>query len=314
MAKVYVADTGGLDFTPGLEALREAGHDAELLDASTSVEIVERATDADALIVSYLEADAATIGALQNLTVIATTSVGIGHIDLDAARAAGVVVCNMSSLASEEVATHALAGMLGLLRELPTARAAAEDWDFTRIPAPPRISELTLGVYGMGRIAQQFVARARPLFGRVVGYDPFTPDEFWPADVERVDEPDALFRAADVVSLHAPATPETRHAVSSRSIALMPSNGYIVNVSRGDLVNSADLVAALDSGRVRGAFLDVLDAEPPRQDDALRRHPRAFVTPHSAFYSTATERGYVMTAVQNVHAVLAGERPATVVT
>jgi phosphoglycerate dehydrogenase-like enzyme len=313
MWRVFVTDSGGLDFAPGLAALRYAGHEAELLEASSAAEVAARASGADALIVSFVEVDAVTIAALPELKAIATTTVGVNQIDLPAVRAAGVVVSNLPSLASEEVATHALAGMLALLRELPAAQAAAGDWDFTRIPAPPRISELTLGVYGMGRIAQQLVARALPLFARVVGYDPFTPDEHWPAGVERLDESDAVFRAADVVSLHAPATPDTLHAVNARTIELMPEGGYIVNVSRGDLVDGPALVAALDSGRLRGAFLDVLEGEPPRADDPLLRHPRAIVTPHSAFYSAATGRDYVMTAVQNVLDVLAGRTPATTV-
>ncbi len=311
MARVCVTDTGDLDFAPGLAALRAAGHDADLLAVSTSAEVVDRAAHADALIVSFVPIDAATITALPNLKVIATTTVGFNHIDVDAARAAGIVVCNMPSLASEEVATHALAGMLALLRELAAAQAATSDWDFSRIPAPPRISELTLGVYGMGRIAQQLVARAQPLFGRIVGYDPFMPDEYWPAGVERVTEPDDLFRSSNVVSLHAPATPETRHAVNARTIALMPRGAYVVNVSRGDLVDTPALLAALDEGALRGAFLDVTDPEPPASDDPVLHHARIIVTPHSAFYSTVTGREYVMTPVRNVLDVLAGERPAS---
>jgi len=306
MACVCLTDTGGLDFAPGLAALRDAGHDVDVLDLSFGDDIAARAAGAEALVVSFLPVDAATIAALPKLKVIATTTVGVNHIDTAAAAANGVEVRALPSLASEEVATHALAGMFALLRELPAARAAATDgWDFTAIPLPPRVSELTLGVLGMGRIAQALVERARPLFGKIVGFDPFTADDMWPAGVGRLADPDALFAEANVVSLHAPATPETRHVVNARTLALMPPDGYLVNVARGDLVDTATLLAALDAGRLRGAFLDVVDPEPPRPDDAVLRHPRIIVTPHSAFFSAATVHDYVMHTVDAVIDVLA---------
>lgn len=309
MARICITDTGGLDFAPGVAALRAAGHDVDVLDADARADLCAHAADADALVVSYAPVDAATIAALPKLKVVATTTVGVNHIDTAAAAAHGVEVRSLPSLASEEVATHALAGMLALLRELPAARAAATDgWDFTAVPAPPRVSELTLGVLGMGRIARQLVARALPLFGAVVGVDPFVPDGAWPAGVARLTDADDVFRRAHVVSLHAPLTPETRHVLDGRAIALMPAGGYVVNVSRGELVDAPALLAALDAGRLRGAFLDVVHPEPPAPDDPVLHHPRVLVTPHAAFYSAATVREYVMTTVDAVLGVLAPPR------
>lgn len=305
VARIYVTDTGGLDFDAGLARLRAAGHEAVLLEATSTDEVVARAADADALVVGFVRIDAAAIAALPHLKAIATTTVGLDQVDVEAARTAGVDVRPLPHLASEEVATHALAGMLAVLREIPAGQAAAPAWDFRQAPAPARISELTLAVYGMGRIAQELVARARPLFARIVGYDPYAPAERWPVGVDRVEDPDALFAAADVLSLHAPATPETRHAVDARTIALMPSGAVVVNVARGEVVDRAALVDAVDRGRLRGAFLDVLDPEPPAADDPLLHHPRIVVTPHSGFYSADTARDYVLRAVDNALAALA---------
>jgi D-3-phosphoglycerate dehydrogenase len=304
MARIYVTDTGGLDFVPGLDRLRAAGHEAELLEAARTADVVERAADAEALIVSFVPIDAPAIAALPQLRAIATTTVGLDQIDVVAAGAAGVDVRPLSQLASEEVATHALAGMLAVLRELTPAREASAAWDFGQIPAPRRISELTLAVYGMGRIARELVVRSRPLFGRVVGFDPFLPAGQWPAGVERVTDLDELFALADVLSLHAPATAETRHAVSARTIELMPAGAVVVNVARGDLVDQRALVDAVDRGRLRGAFLDVLDPEPPAADDLVLHHPRIIVTPHAGFYSDVTGRDYVLGAVENAIAAL----------
>jgi phosphoglycerate dehydrogenase-like enzyme len=305
MARIYVTDTGGLDFAPGLERLAAAGHEAVVLEAVSGREVVALAADADAIVVSFVPIDAETIAALPRLKAIATTTVGLDQVDVEAARAAGVDVRPLPPLASEEVATHALAGMLAVLREIPAARAATTSWDFRRIPAPRRVSELTLAVYGMGRIASELVDRARPLFARIVGYDPYLSAPDWPSGVDRVDEPDALFALADVLSLHAPATPRTRGAVNARTIELMPPGAVVVNVARGEVVDQSALLEAVDRGRLRGAFLDVVDPEPPAADDPVLHHPRIVVSPHAGFYSDVTARDYVLGAVENAVASLA---------
>lgn len=309
MARVVITDAGGLDFTPGIAALQAAGHDVRLLDEGIG-DIKAEIADADALIVSFRPIDADVISAARRLRVIATTTTGLDQIDQDAAASADVAVRPLPSPASEEVATHALAGALSLLRELPAGRAASIDWDYTRIPTPPRVSELTLGVYGLGRIARKLVERALPLFQRIVAYDPFVPVDAWPAEVERVETLDDLFRRSQVLSLHAPATAENHHAVNGRTIGLMPPGAYLVNVARGELVDTDAVIAAVDSGHLRGAFLDVLDPEPPAADDPVLHHERIIVTPHAAFSSTATELAYVMVAVENVLRALAENIPA----
>ncbi len=299
MARIVITDSGGLDFAPGLAAIEAAGHQADLLDEDAA-DLASAVADADGLIVSFRRIDAAVISAAPRLRAIATTTTGLDQIDQEVAKAAGVDVRPLPSPASEEVAAHALAGMLTLLRELPAAREATAVWDYTRVPTPPRISTLTLGVYGLGRIARKLVERARPSFARVVAYDPYVPAELWPGDVQRADTLDELFRLSNVLSLHAPATAENRHAVDERTLALMPEGAYLVNVARGELVDTGAVIAAVDTGRLRGAFLDVLDPEPPAPDDPVLRHPRIVVTPHAAFSSTATELAYVMVAVENV--------------
>ena len=315
MTRVVVTDTGQLDFERGLGALHAAGHQADVLETTDPAEVAGKAADADALIVSFCPIDAELLAALPKLRVIATTTVGVDRIDTRAARQRGIDVCNLPSLASEEVAVHALAGMLTLIREIPSCHreATTGSWDFSRVPMPPRASELTLGLFGLGRIAQRLAALAAPLVGKIVAFDPFLPDEHWPDGVERVSSSDDLFTVSNVLSLHAPATAETRHAVNTRTLGLMPSGSYLVNVARGDLVCTQDVLTAIDAGRLAGAFLDVVDPEPPSPDDPILRHPRVVVTPHAAFYSAATTREYVMVPVRNVIAALAGERPGNVV-
>lgn len=301
MALVVVTDTGDLDFTPGLDTLAAAGHHGVVLDATDPDIIAEKAATATGLITSYTSIDRALLDRLPNLRVIATTTVGLDRIDLDAARDRGITVHNLPSLAAEEVAVHALAGMLALIRELPRSdqEASTGSWDYNQVPLPPRLSDLTLGLVGLGRIAQQLARISAPLFGRIIAVDPLLPTEHWPSEVQRSDLT-TVFREAGVLSLHTPSTPETVGLVNHTTLATMPPGSYLINVSRGDLVITSDLLAALDSGDLRGAFLDVMTPEPPAADDPIRDHPRVLRTPHCAFRSAATVRDYVLHPVNTV--------------
>jgi len=181
--------------------------------------------------------------------------------------------------------------------------AAAGETNPSGIPVPPRLSELTLGLFGLGKIAQQLARMAGPLVARVVAYDPFL-GEGWPEPVERLERPEDLVAAADILSLHAPATEATRGLVDAALLARMQPGSYLVNVARGTLVVNDDLVAALDAGQLRGAFLDVTDPEPLPADSALRHHPRVQLSPHTASRSAATLRAYAMLPAEAVLEVL----------
>lgn len=311
MALVVVTDTGDLDFSPGLAALAAAGHEGIVLETTDPDRIAARAAGAAGLITSYTTVDRALLDRLPEVRVIATTTVGLDRIDLAAAAERGIPVHNLPGLAAEEVALHALAGMLALIRELPASdvEASTGTWDYNRIPLPPRLSELTLGLVGLGRIARQLVRMATPLVARIVAHDPGLPATDWPAGVEPVDLA-TLFATADVLSLHAPSNRDTVGLVNTATLATMRPGSYLVNVARGDLVVTADLLAALDGGTLRGAFLDVVAPEPPAADDPVRRHPRVLRSPHAAFRSAATVRAYVLHPVRTVITALDGDRPA----
>lgn len=315
MAKITITDRGALDPNEAIAFLEGQGHEVTLLDTLDPAELVSKTPDCDGIVASFIELDAATLRQLPNLKVIATTSVGFNKIDVTVARELGVDVCNMPSVASEEVATHALAGMLTMLRELRASVEQVEggEWDYSALPLPPRASEMTLGLFSLGRIARKVAERAMPFFDRVVAYDPFVPEDAWQEGVERVSSLDELLEQSQVLSLHALLTDETRGFLNTENLAKLPQGAYIVNVARGELVDTAALIAALDSGQVRGAFFDVLEVEPPAADDPLVHHPRVLVTPHSAFRSDATLREYFMVPADNVSRVLRGEKPHTLV-
>ncbi|MFD4376730.1 C-terminal binding protein [Streptomyces sp. NPDC058486] len=307
---VVITDTEELDPGPGVRLLTDGGFDVRVVGSRDPDRIAAAAHDADAVIVGYAKIDAALLDRMPRVRLLATMSAGYDMIDTEAAARRGLWVTHLPDAATEDVAVHALASALSLLRRLPQADAAVRSggWstDFTEVPR--RVGEATLGLVGMGRIARALVLRAAPLFGRVVAYDPRA--EHWPEGVERLGLDDLVDRS-DVISLHVPSTAETRGMVNTSLLARTRPGALLVNVSRGDLVDAEALLAALDSGQLAGAALDVFPVEPPAPGDRLRTHPRLLLSPHSAFLSDASLRAYATEPARNVLAWWTTGRPLT---
>ncbi|MFJ6216670.1 C-terminal binding protein [Streptomyces sp. NPDC092296] len=307
-------DLDDLDPAPGVALLTEAGFEVRIAEGPDPQSIVRAAADAVALLVGYAPVDAALLDRLPAVRILATLSAGYDHIDTEAARARGIWVCNLPDAATEDVAVHALASALALVRRLPQADAVVRGggWnqDFTEVPR--RAGELTLGLVGLGRIGSRLAEIAAPVFGTVAAYDPRSRADR-PARV-RLLTLDQLIETSDVLSLHLPLTDTTRGLIGRAEIARMPHGSLLVNVSRGGLVDHAALLEALDEGRLAGAALDVLPQEPPAPDDPLRTHPRLLLSPHSAFLSDASLRAYVERPAANVISWHRTGRPLTPVT
>lgn len=305
-------DLDEFDLEPGLRMLEAAGCRIVRLSADDPETIAREAADAEALLLGYARVDADLLARLPRLGVIATASMGVDMVDLDAATARGVWVANVLGAATEEVATHALALALASARGIVVQASAvrAGGWDLEAAPTPRRLSELTLGLVGLGRIGLALAERASATFGRVVGFDPYAGET---PGIERMSA-DEVLAVADVLSLHLPLTDETAGYLNATRIALMPQGATVVNVSRGGLIDEAALIAALDSGHLAGAALDVLQAEPPEAHDPLVAHPKVVVTPHSAFMSDASMADYVRLQAENALAWLRTGRPNTPVT
>jgi D-3-phosphoglycerate dehydrogenase len=171
---------------------------------------------------------------------------------------------------------------------------------------------MTFGILGLGRIGRRLAELARPAFGRIVAYDPYLPAHSWPAGIEPV-ELDEMFAAADALSLHLPLTAETRDLVNRRRLALMKPGSYLVNVSRGGLVDIPALLRALDEGRLRGAALDVLPTEPPDSSEPVLHHPRVLLSPHAAFYSDSAMHEVFLKQAEDVIAWHETGRPTNVI-
>ena len=295
----------------GLELLRRRGF--EVVEDSTS-DLETIVSEADALVVrSGTVVDAALIERAARLKVIGRAGVGVDNVDVAAATRRGIVVANAPESTVVSAAEHTIALLLALARKVPQAHQAmrAGHWERNRF-AGIELAGKTLGVVGLGRIGRQVARRALGLGMRVVAFDPYvSPDRYRELGVERAPSLDDLYGEADVVTLHLPLTEETAGLVGAEAIARMRDGVRILNVARGALVDEEALAAAIQSGKVAGAALDVFSEEP--YSGPLLELEEVVVTPHlAASTAEAQDRAGVVIAEQ-IAAALEGGTVATAV-
>lgn len=274
--------------------------------SGTREQVLEAARDADALLTTYFALDASAIAGLTKCRVVARYGIGVDNIDLDAARAAGIAVTNVPDYCVEEVATHTLALMLALLRRIPQGDLVVRSgsWGVAQLGDVRRLSSLTVGLLGYGRIAHAVSVAVRALGATVIVHDPF---------VSQLDEGEelvtrsALLETADIVSLHCPLTPETRGLIDSAAIASMKPTTILINTSRGPIVVLDDVIAAVRDRRLGGAGLDVFDPEPP-SSESFEGLPNLLLTPHAAFYSRESIAESQRKATTQILSALQGRR------
>ena len=254
------------------------------------------------------EADMARLPALR---VIATATTGFDNIDTEAAARRGIWVCNVPEYCVEEVADTTIALLLALLRGVValdrTVRAG--DWDDHAAGPLPRLSDTRVGIVGFGRIGRAVARRARALGIKTWAHDPLVADSQIAAAGVTTASLEDLLRSCGAVTLHVPLTKENEHLIGARQLALMARGSYLINAARGPLVDLDAMLAALDSGKLAGAALDVLAVEPPTRQHPAPSHPRLIVTPHSAWYSPTAEEEVARQATLSVRAVLEGREP-----
>jgi D-3-phosphoglycerate dehydrogenase len=292
-------DFGDVELETSL--MRAAGMDVVSAQCRSEDDVIEAARGCSGVLTQYAPMNAKVFDARPELRIVSRFGAGYDTVDLEAARARGVWVANSPDYGVGEVATHALAMALALVRHLPfyDRDVRAGNWHFTSAGELRRPRTLTLGIVGLGRIGSRMAEVSRPVFGRLLGCDPYIDAARVPPGVERVAL-DALFRESDIVSLHVPLNDETRHLAGERMLSLMKPGSWLVNTARGAVADVRAVLAALDAGQLDGAALDVLPKEPPEADDALLRHPRLLLTPHAAFYSNEGERELRRKAAQNL--------------
>ena len=299
--KVLITDYDFPDVDLELELFRDAGIEAATAQCRTAEDVIAAARGCEGLLAQYAPVDARVLEYRPEIRIVSRMGAGFDTVDVDAARARGVWVANSPDYGIGEVATHALALALALVRHLPGYEkdVRAGGWHYGATGGLKRATELTLGILGLGRIGKRMSYISRNVFGSIVACDPYIIDGDFPAYVGRVSR-EELFRKADIVSLHVPLNDETRGMVDARLLGLMNKGSFLVNTARGAVVNVEDLIAALDAGRLESAALDVLPQEPPPAGAPALAHPRLLVTPHAAFYSVDGERELRTKAAQNL--------------
>lgn len=249
------------------------------------------------------------LDALPALRVIATCSVGYDHIDVAAASAHGVVVCNVPDYCVEEMADSTLALLLSLIRGVVVLDrdVAQGGWDYRAAGELRRLRDTRLGVLGFGRIGRAVAGRALALGLEVWATDPAVSLEVFRSAGVRSASLDELLRQCDALTLHVPLSPATEGLIGERELALMRPGAVLVNTARALLVDAPALYAALDSGHLAGAALDVLPVEPP--PSPAPRLPTLVINPHAAWYSKKAEAAVLRRPVLSVLAALNGEDP-----
>ena len=297
---------------PGLELLASGAEVLRLWELSQA-EREPAARECDGWLVRVYPLPAAFVESAPKLRVIAKHGVGVDNIDLDAASARGVVVTSTPGANSLAVAEHAVALMLALAKRLSESdRMVREDRFGQKFGfATLELSGKTLGLLGCGRIGSLVTGMCRNAFGmRVLVYDPYLSDEALTAmGAERAADVAKLARESDVVSIHAPLTPETRHLVDAEFLRRMRPTAFLISCARGELVDQRALAEALENKTIAGAGVDVFEQEPPAPDDPLLRQPNVILSPHVANASAESLVRMAVDAAEETLAVLRGEAP-----
>lgn len=292
------------------EGLQQLGT-CTIHERTPAAEVVTRALDAELVLTNKTVLTRDQIGALPKLKYIGVLATGYNCVDAAAARERGIPVCNVPTYGTRSVAQHTLALLLELTQRsghlaqtVATGRWAKSPdfcyWDHPLV----ELDGLTLGVVGFGRIGRAVAELARAFGMNILADDHRVPKDA--PDWVRFVPLEELFRQSDVVSLHCPLTPDTQQLVNAQQLGLMKPTAFLLNTSRGQLVDEAALAEALNHGWLAGAGLDVLAKEPPPADHPLFTAKNCVITPHIAWATRSARRRLLDTAVANVAAFLAG--------
>lgn len=315
MMRIAIVDAGYASYAIERDVAASIGASVEIRQCHGEDETIAFAADADAVMVRQLPLPRRVIAALPRCRVIGRYGTGVDNVDLAAATERGIVVTNVVGFGTDEVAEHAIALLLAAARHIVRhdrlVRAGA--WDIGQSHPIGRISGSTLGLIGFGAIGRAVHTKLRGFELRTLVFDPGLPDAAVqtlgaePVTLERV------LREADLISLHAPLTPATRHLIDAAALRLVKPSAVLVNTARGGLIDTTALVAALEEGRLAGAGLDVYEEEPLPGDHPLRACEQAILLDHAGWYSERSVQTLQRGAIEAVVAVLAGRRPASVV-
>ena len=285
-------------------------------DRSTQ-SLADAIKDVDAVLVGLAIYDEKIINMASNLKILAKHGVGYDNVDVPTATKRKIPVVIAPYANSTTVAEFAVSFMLALAKKLFPTNAVLKDGTFVdrKQVTSNDIWGKTIGVIGIGRIGAEVTRICRLAFHmNVLAYDPYVTDAWAAAaGARRVETLDELLKVSDFVSAHCPLTPETHDLIGEKEIKSMKDSAYLVNTARGGIVNETALLAALDAGWIQGAALDVLESEPPSQDNKLLNHEKVILTPHTAANTDEAMSRMAVMAAEEILKVLDGEKPLNVI-
>jgi D-3-phosphoglycerate dehydrogenase / 2-oxoglutarate reductase len=320
VAKFKIVTPGGASYGGAgggykleMEALGPIGADIVEIDAASEDEFAKAARDADALYAKGRRITKRIIDGLDRCKVISLGSVGVDSVDVAAATARGIPVTNVPDTFIEEVADHAMMLILATFRRLVVQDRLVREgrWREGRpmLLQIPRLMGLTLGFVAFGHVARSVAMRARAFGVHMLAYDPFVEELVMsPYGVEPVSLPD-LLRRSDIVSMHAPATPDAQHMLTDEHFRMMKPEALFINTGRGPTVDEPALIRALKEGWIAGAGLDVLEQEPPAADNPLMKMDNVILTAHVASASARFDPARLRRVGQEIALVLGGRWP-----
>ena len=307
---IAITDSPFPSLDPAKTALARLDPDYRMAKSPAADDILAVARDADAILVTYAKLSGDLLRQLTKCKAIGRFGLGVDNIDLPAAKECGIAVNYVPDYCLREVSDHAMALLLALARKVPLANKLVQSgrWEVPPLVPLRRLDGQVLGLIGFGNIPRALAPKAQAFGLRVVAHDPYVPAQaFADAAVEDASF-DALLGMSDYVSVHAPLLPATRGLMNAAAFAKMKNGAYLINTARGPLVDEPALIAALDSGHLGGAALDVVTTEPLAKDSPLIGRDNVILTPHTAFYSVEALEELQIKCASDVARVLSGEK------
>lgn len=309
--KITIVDCDHETFEEEHEVTGREGIELTRTQATTEDEVIQAARGSEAILIQYAPITAAVLDALPDLKAIGRYGVGVDSVDVEAATARGVAVCNVADYGVEDVSDHAIALTMSVVRGTAQLDRLVRSGEYGLVPVKPlhRVSTLRFGVVGLGRIGAATAVKARALGFTVVGSDPQLEVGARTADGTPVVDFETVLSTSDVISLHVPLLESTHHLINESTIARMKDGAMLINTCRGAVVDTEAVAKALQDGQLKGAGLDVFETEPLPADSPLLDCPNAVLTPHASWYSEESYAEVKRRATEAIVAVLRRQRP-----
>lgn len=313
--KVVITDFPFPSRKPVYDVLDSEKFDIVFADLNDKEQFNSLCAEADGIIVTYADMNAGLIGSMKNCRIMARTGVAVNNLDVAAATKKNIYVTNVVMPQVVDVANHAVALLLTSIKKIHLLNEYVRSGHWSLDMAVPiyKMTGRKMGLLGFGHIAKEVAKRIKAFDVEVIAYDPYLPESVFAEHGVASVGFEELIREADYISVHMPLTPDTKNLISFKAFEGMKNSAYLINTSRGGIIDEVALADAVENKKIAGAALDVLATEFPSVDYPLYKYPNIIITPHSAYYSEECVVDLGKSAATEVLRVLSGEKPVSLV-